>query len=105
MKNPYLYHIGIRNECFSQKMFAGYLLYGLWYAFVIYATVYSVDCAVGETLSDGKATGLWVAGNTVYGVCVIVANLILAHRLSTVDGVSIALYAFSIGSYFLSLYL
>ena len=84
-------------------MFAGYLCYGLWYAYCIYQALYYVECRTGQVLSDGKAIGLWVAGDNVYGVCVIVANLVLFHRLNLVDRAGALFYVFSIGSYFAAL--
>jgi len=84
--------------------------------------VYYVQCGVDQSLTNGKAIGLWVAGDNAYGVCVIVANLVLFHRHSTFDiarlweklakkqkflpaeswvyGHGMKLYAFSVGSYF-----
>ena len=103
MLNPHLYKSGINGECFSQKMFAGYLAYGLWYALTIYMTTYVVECQLGEKLSDGKDIGLWVAGDNVYGICIIVANIVLFHRLHNIDKYAIGLYAFSIACYFLAL--
>jgi len=84
-------------------MFAGYLFYGLWYAFSIYQTLYYVECQVGQVLTDGKGIGLWVAGDNAYGVCVIAANLVLFHRLHLLDWKGGALYALSIASYYLAL--
>jgi len=86
-------------------MFAGYLCYGLWYAFSIYQTLYFVECQAGQALPNGKGIGLWVAGDNVYGVCVVVANLVLLHRLNLFDKTGMAFYVFSVGSYFLALWL
>jgi hypothetical protein len=44
MINPHLYKIGLNSECYDQKMFLGYLCYGLWAAFSVYCTVYLVMC-------------------------------------------------------------
>ena len=65
--------------------------------------VHSVQCAVGAALSDGKAVGHWVAGDNVFGICVIVANLVLLHRMNLYDRWGYFFYAFSIGSYFVAL--
>jgi len=54
MLNPHLYKIGIRNECFTEKIFVGYILYGLLYAFSIYKIVYYVLCQPTFALSSGK---------------------------------------------------
>jgi len=68
-------------------------------------TVYYVQCAAGENLSNSKTIGLWVAGDNTFGVCVIVVNIVLIHRLNLFDTFGMLLYVFSIGSFFLFLWI
>ena len=102
--NPMLYKIGIENACFSQRMFVGYLFYGLWYAGVIYWIFFYLQCSGLQVLSDGQDIGFWVAGDNVYGVCIIIVNLVLLHRLHLFEKYGMGLYAFSIGCYFLFMF-
>jgi len=85
-------------------MFAGYLIYGLWFAFTIYLTVYCVESGYGVSRDGGKQIGLWMAGNITYGICVVAANWMLFHRLNLWDRWALGLYAFSVGTYFFVLF-
>ena len=38
MRHPLLYKIGIDSSCFSESIFAQWVAYGLWHAFVVYLT-------------------------------------------------------------------
>jgi phospholipid-transporting ATPase len=38
LKVPTLFKIGLKNECYSVKIFAWYVVYALWHALVLYVT-------------------------------------------------------------------
>ena len=38
LRNPELYGIGLRSECYSTFIFVQWLAYGLWHAFFVYMT-------------------------------------------------------------------
>lgn len=44
--------------------------------------------------------GFWVAGHTVYGACVIVANLVILHRFNNFTGYGELLIGLMIFAYF-----
>lgn len=62
LKNPELYGIGLRSECFSVTIFGQWLLYGLWHAVIIYGTCMLVLSNPETMQSDGKDIGFWVSG-------------------------------------------
>jgi Na+/proline symporter len=52
------------------------------------------------TSPDGKELGFWMAGHVVYGICVIVANLVIAVKFNIHHHFSIFLIALMIIAYF-----
>lgn len=51
--------------------------------------------------TDGKATGFWVGGMTVYGVSIFVANLFLFTNAKTYEKIGIFLLSLGPIAYFL----
>lgn len=101
MKNPLLYRIGMRCDCFSNVLFFKWVLYALWHALVI---LYSVLYALNQykaSAPDGKEIGFWVAGMAIYGVCIIVANVLLAAKFHIHNWVGVVFFAMMITAYFL----
>jgi len=84
MRNPKLYEPGMRGACFGKLKMAEWVLYAIWHALVVYFVCFFALTAAGDDNSprqtDGKDLGFWVAGHVVYGVCVFISNLVLAHK-------------------------
>ena len=100
MTNPSFYRIGLKDECFSADLYVGWIIYALWHALVVYYTVYYALTELGVQKPDGKDIGLWLAGTTVYGSCVMVVNLTLLMKLHLHHFEGTILFAGSVGSYF-----
>ena len=78
-------------------------MYGLLFACSIFVTVFLAESRVGETMSNGQAIGLWVAGDNAYGLCVVAVNLGLWYRQGTPSKIGNALYILSAAGYFIAL--
>lgn len=91
MSMPKLYHIGMKSECWSNLIFVKWLLYALFHGFLLYFI--SIVCLVqpDQYESDGKEIGFWIAGHTVYGSAVFVANLVILHQFNNFQGYGEAL--------------
>lgn len=100
MLDPELYGIGMRSECFSVSIFAQWVGYGLWHAFLIYMTTMLVLSNPATHQSDGKDIGFWVSGMAVYGSCVFVANMVVFTRMHEHNGYSIFFFILMILGYF-----
>jgi len=87
MKHPHLYRIGIEYQCFGMMHFMKWVLYGLFHAALVYFLNFHfvVNVGVGSLL-DGKDYGFWVVGHTVYGTCVMVANLVIMFKFNNYTG-------------------
>lgn len=59
----------------------------------------------GQALLDGKDIGFWVGGHAVYGVCVVVANVVLVFKFHNYTGWGEVLAFASALSYFTLLFL
>lgn len=80
MRNPLLYRIGIDGTCFSTWLFVKWLIYALVHAaFIFYCCFWVLEHRATHQ-SDGKDIGFWVGGMLVYGVCIFVANTVLAFK-------------------------
>lgn len=86
MRHPHLYRIGIDNECFGIGHFLRWVLYALFHALTVYMLNFFAVVTPGQTLLDGKDIGFWVVGHTVYGVCVVVANVVIAFKFHNYSG-------------------
>jgi len=56
---------------------------------VIYQTVFIALVHANTNRGDGKDVGLWIGGMTVYGQCIIVANVLLAARFHNHNWISV----------------
>lgn len=79
LKHPSLYKIGMENRNFSIMHYLKWMAYGFFHAFLTYVFNCYLMLIPGQQLTDGKDMGFWVAGHIVYGVCVIVANLVITQ--------------------------
>ena len=86
--------------CYSKVLLLKYVLYGMFSSWVVFRVVFHGLSESGQTLSDGKDIGFHAAGNIVYGACVLVANLMLFHHISTHSIWSTALFLLSNAAYF-----
>jgi len=103
MSKPKLYHIGMNNECWSNTIFVKWLFYALIHGFLLYFIC--IISVVGERQyeSDGKEIGFWIAGHTVYGGAVFVANLVILHQFNNFTGYGEALVALMCLAFFVFL--
>ena len=84
MYNPFLYKIGLNNECFGNLVMFKWIMYGLFHAFFIYYIGFEkMQYDHSGFLSDGKDIGFWISGHVVYGSCIIVANIVIVHQANT----------------------
>jgi hypothetical protein len=100
MKNPLHYKLGLESRCYGKMMFMKWVFYGLWHSFVIYITCFQAVGANGQYLTDGKDVGFWIVGHLVYGVCVIVANVVMLHKFNNYTGWGEVLVAMMILAFF-----
>lgn len=105
LKNPMLYRVGIEGTCFSTWLFVKWLLYALIHAGFIFMASFYVLVQVRAHQSDGKDVGFWVAGMTVYGVCIFTANMVLAFKHFTHYWISFVLFILCCANYFLFFFL
>lgn len=80
MRNPLLYRAGIEGRCFSTWLFVKWLVYALVHAAFIFFAAFWVVAHMATHQSDGRDIGFWVAGMLVYGVCIFVANTVMAFK-------------------------
>lgn len=85
MKKCELYKIGLEYSCFNMILFTYWLLYGLAQCVVIFFLGFYFILEPGIQ-SDGKDLGLWVGGHVAYGICIIVANLVIQFRFNNNTG-------------------
>lgn len=78
MRNPKLFGIGLRNECFSTAIFWRWVLYASAQAFLIFFVCIVLNEGI-HIYSNGTTAGLWLSGHNAYATVVIVANLKLLH--------------------------
>lgn len=100
MRNPLLYRIGIDGTCFSTWLFVKWLAYALIHAAFIFYCCFWVLAQKGTHQSDGKDIGFWVAGMLVYGVCIFVANSVLAFKHFTHYWIGTFFFVLCTSSYF-----
>ena len=100
LANPELYSIGLDGDCFSLLLFAEWIFYALFHSFIVFATSYYALTFFQVSQNDGKEIGLFVAGMTVYGVCIFIANFILGCNAKTYEWRGIFLLFLGPISYF-----
>ena len=85
MSDPSLFRIGIDYSCFSFQLFTLYLLYGLVQSTIIFMLCFFL-LNTNDMQPGGKNIGFWVTGHMVYGVCIIVANIVIMFRYHNFTG-------------------
>lgn len=105
MRNPLLYRVGIEGTCFSTWLFVKWLLYALTHAAFIFFCAFWVIAQKSTHQSDGRDIGFWVAGMLTYGVCIFVANSVLAFKHFTHYWLGTFFFFLCTSSYFLFFYL
>jgi hypothetical protein len=99
LRNPHLFSIGIKGECFAFKHMALWIFYGIVHALVIYfINFYAVANLVSK---NGYTMDLWVPGHVVYGSCVIVVNLIVLVRINSFDKYGVGLIVLMIVGFYI----
>jgi magnesium-transporting ATPase (P-type) len=86
MRHPHLYRIGPEDQCFGVKHFARWVMYALFQAFVVFMFNFYAVCLPGQQNVDGTDMGFWVVGHTVYGTCVLLANMLIAFKYHNHSG-------------------
>ena len=105
MRNPLLYRIGIDGTCFSTWLFVKWLIYALVHAAFIFYCCFWVLQHKATHQSDGKDIGFWVGGMLVYGVCIFVANTVLAFKHFTHYWIGAFFFFICTSSYFVFFWL
>ena len=109
MRNPMLYRIGMDQACFGKMEMAKWILYALWHAFVVFNINFwaleAADSSNSPRQSDGKDFGFWVAGHVLYGSCVFVSNLVLAHKFNIHHKQGAGLLGLMVFAYFFIMFL
>jgi magnesium-transporting ATPase (P-type) len=105
MRNPLLYRVGIEGKCFSTWLFVKWLIYALVHAAFIFFAAFWVIAHKATHQSDGKDIGFWVAGMLVYGVCIFVANSVLAFKHYTHTWAGTFFFFMCTSAYFLFFWL
>jgi hypothetical protein len=100
MSNPLHYKLGLQSLCYGKMMFTKWVIYGLWHSFVIYMICFQAVGTIGQYQTDGQDIGFYVLGHVVYGVCVIVANVVMLHKFNNYTGWGEVLVALMILSFF-----
>jgi len=101
MKHPLLYRIGIEKQCYSQKIFLYWVLYGLLQAATIYVSCMLFMMAVGASNVLGQNYGFWMPGEVAYGCVIINVNMVLLVRSYIHFPISWLVIVVMIGNYFL----
>lgn len=74
----------MQYQCFSKTLFAAWLAYAVYHAYIVYNVVFMAltmnNSWSTAVQNDGQMFGHWLSGNTVYGSCIFISNLILIHR-------------------------
>lgn len=105
LRDPELYRIGIECSCFGIGKFLRWVGYGLLNAYMTYIFCFATQLELGQTLVGGKDVGFWVCGHVVYGVAVIVANVVIVLQFNNFTGWGEILAFASALCYFTLLYL
>ena len=92
MRDPSLYQIGLKKECFSNGKFWFWIAYGASQAaMVLWFTFYQMEL---------DFTNFWSSGATVLLGVVMVVNLLIIAQMHIFDVVGVALPLLSILVYF-----
>jgi len=105
MRNPLLYRIGIDGTSFSTWLFVKWLMYALIHAAFIFYSCFYVLQHKATHQSDGKDIGFWVGGMLVYGICIFVANMVLAFKHFTHYWIGTFFFLLCICAYFVFFWL
>lgn len=97
--------MGIDGTCFSTWLFVKWLLYALIHAAFIFYCGFWVMSHKRTHQSDGKDIGFWVCGMLVYGICIFVANSVLAFKHFTHYWIGTFFFVLCTSSYFFFFYL
>ena len=100
LKEPALYKIGLRNECFSTKVFFSHVLSAIANGFVLCVIIFYGN---GGTKVNGTAKNgyYWVDGTLIYAAIVLIVNVTIFYRTNNHSVVSVALVILSIASFWL----
>lgn len=98
MQKPTLYRIGLKNQCFSTKIFWKWILYGFSMSAVVFYISF-VTFNESQTM-EGQLGDLWLEGTFAYGAIVIVANMTILYGSYSHSIFSILMILVSVAAYF-----
>lgn len=101
LKDPSLYEIGLKNECFSTTSFFQNILNAIVNGCMIwFFCFYCEDSTVVN--SEGKqGSEFWFDGTMVYAAVVLVVNIRILQKTNTHSFMSILIFVLSVGSFWL----
>jgi phospholipid-transporting ATPase len=94
LKYPNYYRIGMKNACFSYKIFVQWLGYALVVGFAVFDICFKETVGFNQMSENGQKIELWASGNLTYGGSIFVANLVLLYKFNNIDGWNV-LFIFS----------
>jgi magnesium-transporting ATPase (P-type) len=98
MAKPKLYKIGLKNQCFSTKIFWQWILYGFAMSSIVF---YVSFVTFNESPSEqGQLGDMWLEGTFAYGAIVIVANMTILYGSYSHSIISFFMIVLSVSAYF-----
>ena len=95
INDPSLYKIGLKNECFSTKVFFENIFNAIINGFFLFLFCFYAEDGNVVTPA-GKNGWFWVDGTMVYGAVVMIVNLKMVHMTNTHNWLSTFLIVGSI---------
>lgn len=104
VRRPRLYHIGLENIYFSKWVFWRWVFYAFWQgSLIMFLAFYALEYESSN--ADGKFSGVWVSGNLVMTMLVIVSNMKILVSSFLIEGVIIFCVFGSVSFFFLIFWL
>ena len=103
MNQAHYYRLGCDHKFFNLRVFWWWIGYAIFYCLLMNAF-----CIYVPSISDskeGKGFGLWACGHTVLACCVLLCNLKMFLMFNIWTGWGELLIIFSVGSFYLNLWL
>jgi len=99
-RRPRLYRIGLENVYFNKWVFWRWVFYAFWQStLIMFLVFYSLENISPN--KDGLYSGVFVSGNLVFTMLVIVSNIKILISSYQVSGINLFFVFGSIGFYFL----
>ena len=99
-KRPQLYRIGLENIYFNKYVFWRWVFYAFWQGtLIMYLAFYASEYI--SPGADGKYSGIWVSGNLIFTMLVIVSNMKIFISSYLINGLLLFFVIGSVAFYFL----